>query len=39
MPEYTYINVSNTLFPAFLTFGSMTMHLHCTKLLQDPGLT
>jgi len=40
MPKYTYLNVSNTFFPAFLAFGSILKHLtlqkisHCCK---DPG--
>ena len=31
MPKYTYRNISNTFFPAFLAFGSISKHFHCTK--------
>jgi len=40
MPKYTYISTSNTFFPAFLAFSSISKHLHSTKsqsLLLDPA--
>jgi len=40
MPKYSYTNVSDTFFLAFLAFGSILKHFHHTKsqlLLWDPG--
>jgi len=40
MPKHAYEKVSNTFLHAFLTFGNISKHLHCTKShsLPDPGL-
>jgi len=40
MAKHPYRNVSDTFLHAFLTFGSISKHLHCTKshsLPLDPG--
>jgi len=37
MPEYTYINISNTLFHPFLALGSISQHFHCTKSVIAAG--
>jgi len=36
-PKYTYRNISNTLFRAFLAFGSIPKHFHNTN--RSPGPT
>jgi len=37
IPKYTYRNISNALFPAFLAFGRISKYFHDTNYSPGPA--